>query len=111
MTALHGMPESEQRTFRHRSRLPERFAPREPEGGKGPHMREALHLVVAQLGADRHILDRCKRCCRTRGDDALRRLLPQPRNEPQPQPQRQPACDTPLLGWGHITPAPNSVTA
>lgn len=73
MTAAHRIARK-QRVARHRGRLPERLAARQAEGGERAGVCKRLQLVVAQGGADRHVIDRFERRPRTRGHNALRRL-------------------------------------
>jgi hypothetical protein len=57
MTATHRIAELEQRILRHRACLPECLATSEPERRKGAGMRQRLQLVVAQRGANRHVVN------------------------------------------------------
>jgi len=52
-------------------------------------MSQRLNLVIMQLGTNGDIRHRLERRLRARRDDALRRFLPQSRDESQSQPKGQ----------------------
>ncbi len=52
-------------------RLPQRFPPRQAEGGKGAAVRQRLRLAVPQLAPPDHIGNGCKRCLTALALDAF----------------------------------------